>query len=63
VAVEDSGHGIAAARAAGIGYIIALGARESHTALRRIEGVSRVVENLAQVPVEELFPLGKRQDN
>jgi beta-phosphoglucomutase-like phosphatase (HAD superfamily) len=56
VAVEDSGHGIAAARAAGIGYIIALGARESHESLMRIEGVNLVIENLSQIPVDELFP-------
>lgn len=54
-AVEDSEHGIAAARAAGIGYIIALGAKADHATLRRNAGVNLVLEDLGQVPVEEIF--------
>jgi HAD superfamily hydrolase (TIGR01509 family) len=53
--VEDSEHGIRAAREAGIGCIIALGAAEQHAQLMDIEGVRWVVENLGQVPVEALF--------
>lgn len=54
-AVEDSQHGILAARSAGIGCIIALGDKESHHALSQIDGVQYMVENLGQVPVESLF--------
>ncbi len=54
-AVEDSEHGIQAARSAGIGYIIALGPVEQHVRLSGIQGVRKVVENLGQVPVKDLF--------
>jgi len=55
VVVEDSVHGIQAARAAGIGYIVALGPESEHPHLAQIEGVDLTVENLGQVPVEMLF--------
>jgi beta-phosphoglucomutase-like phosphatase (HAD superfamily) len=55
VVVEDSRHGIEAARRAGAGFIIALGPAEQHGKLRKIAGVGLVVENLGQVPVESLF--------
>ena len=55
VAVEDSAHGIAAARAASIGYIIAVGCQENHAVLSQIEGVDLVLENLGQAPVDALF--------
>lgn len=55
VVVEDSIHGIQSARAAGIGYVIALGTKSEHHRLSSIEGVDHVVENLGQVPVQALF--------
>lgn len=54
-AVEDSRHGIQAARSAGIGCIVALGVPEAHETLSKLDGVQYVVENLGQVPVDELF--------
>jgi beta-phosphoglucomutase len=54
-AVEDSRHGIQAARSASIGCIVALGVPEAHESLSKLDGVQYVVENLGQVPVEELF--------
>jgi beta-phosphoglucomutase-like phosphatase (HAD superfamily) len=47
--VEDSVSGIQAARAAGIGYIVALGPRPQHEALRRLPGVDQVVESLEEL--------------
>jgi len=57
VVVEDTSHGIHSARAAGIGYIIALGEASQHPRLAQIEGVDFTVENLGQVPADELFNL------
>jgi HAD superfamily hydrolase (TIGR01509 family) len=54
-AVEDSRHGVQSARAAGIGFIIALGVQADHAYLSRLPGVGLVVENLGQVPAGELF--------
>lgn len=55
VVIEDAQAGIQAARAAGIGYVIALGSIEKHDLLRQIEGVKEVVTNLGEVRREELF--------
>ncbi len=55
VVVEDSRSGIQAAHAAGIGHIIALGPLHTHPVLAQLEGVRGVVENLGQVPREQLF--------
>lgn len=55
VIVEDSRSGIQAARAAGIGCIIALGPASEHQRLAQQEGVSQVIENLQQLPRERLF--------
>ncbi len=55
VAVEDSLHGIQAARSAGMGYIVALGEAEQHPRLLQIEGVDYTVETLNQVPVRFLY--------
>jgi beta-phosphoglucomutase-like phosphatase (HAD superfamily) len=55
VVVEDSRSGIQAARAAGIGYVIALGPAHTHSRLARLEGVDAIVESLWQVPRERLF--------
>jgi beta-phosphoglucomutase len=55
VVVEDSRSGIQAARAAGIGYVIALGPAHTHNRLARLEGVDAVVENLRQVARERLL--------
>lgn len=56
VVVEDAISGIEAARAAGIGHIIGLGARAEHAGLRARPGVSAVIENLEQFPLETLLP-------
>jgi beta-phosphoglucomutase-like phosphatase (HAD superfamily) len=55
VVVEDSLSGIQAARAAGIGHIIALGPARTHPQLAQLEGVGEVVENLGEIAREELF--------
>ena len=55
VVVEDSHSGIQAAHAAGIGYIIALGPLDTHPRLSGLKGVNRVVENLGEIPLEQLF--------
>lgn len=55
VVVEDSRSGIQAAHAAGIGHIIALGPRHTHPVLAQLEGVNSVVENLGQIPREQLL--------
>ena len=50
VVVEDSLAGIAAARAAGIGRIIALGPAERHGQLAALPGVTDVIADLGQFP-------------
>lgn len=47
--VEDSRAGIEAARRAGIGYLVALGPRPLHEALRKLPGVDQVVESLEEL--------------
>jgi len=55
VVIEDARSGIEAARAAGIGYIIAIGPKDRHPTLRTIEGVNGVIEQLNEVDVPRLF--------
>jgi beta-phosphoglucomutase-like phosphatase (HAD superfamily) len=55
VVVEDAVSGIEAARAAGIGYIIALGAPSAHARLRACPGVSAVIESLVEFPRDLLL--------
>ena len=55
VVVEDSLSGLAAANAAGIGCLIALGPKDAHESLKRLPGVTFAVESLAQVDTTELF--------
>lgn len=55
VVIEDAQSGIAAARAAGIGFIIALGPRESHAQLSELPGVDEVITSLSEVDVARLF--------
>ncbi len=55
VVIEDASSGIAAAHAAGIGHIIAIGPRDSHETLRKMEGVSEVIEQLTEVDTSRLF--------
>lgn len=54
IIIEDARSGIAAAKAAEIGYIIALGPKETHEALRQIEGVNEVITNLSEIK-KDLF--------
>jgi HAD superfamily hydrolase (TIGR01509 family) len=54
VVIEDSSSGIQAARAARMGYVIALGPVHRHEHLAKL-GASQVVETLHQVPREELL--------
>jgi beta-phosphoglucomutase-like phosphatase (HAD superfamily) len=55
VVVEDSSSGIRAARAAGIGHIVALGPVVKHDRLLRLAGVCEAVESLGKIPKERLF--------
>jgi beta-phosphoglucomutase-like phosphatase (HAD superfamily) len=55
VVVEDSLSGLEAARAAGIGQVVALGPPGEHATLAAIPGVSLVVASLAQLAAGELF--------
>lgn len=55
VVVEDARSGIAAAHAAQIGHIIAIGPKKSHEGLRQVAGVTEVIENLSEVDVSRLF--------
>ena len=50
IVVEDSLAGIAAARAAGIGRIVALGPTERHAALAALPGVDEVIADLSCFP-------------
>jgi HAD superfamily hydrolase (TIGR01509 family) len=50
VVVEDSRSGLAAAHAAGIGHIVALGPAADQAALRALPGVGRVISSLADLP-------------
>lgn len=52
--VEDAVSGIKAAHAAGIGYIIGLGAPSAHAKLRACPGVATVIESLEQFPHNKL---------
>jgi beta-phosphoglucomutase-like phosphatase (HAD superfamily) len=52
--VEDAVSGIQAAHAAGIGYIIGLGAPAAHAKLRACAGLSTVIESLEQFPRNKL---------
>jgi HAD superfamily hydrolase (TIGR01509 family) len=49
--VEDSLAGIAAARAAGIGHIVALGPAERHAELAALPGVAEVIVDLSHLTV------------
>ncbi len=55
VVVEDSVSGLQAARAAGIGHVIALGPASTHNRLRQFPDVNEVIESLAQLRRDELF--------
>jgi beta-phosphoglucomutase-like phosphatase (HAD superfamily) len=55
VVIEDSLSGIQAAHASGIGHIVALSPAQNHKHLEAIEGVDAVIEDLGQIPIEELF--------
>jgi beta-phosphoglucomutase len=50
IVVEDSRSGIAAAQAAGIGHIVALGPASEHKRLAQVAGVTQVVTDLTQIP-------------
>jgi HAD superfamily hydrolase (TIGR01509 family) len=50
IVVEDSRSGMAAARAAGIGHIVALGPLSMHEHLAQVAGVTQVVADLSQIP-------------
>ena len=55
VVIEDAKTGIAAAHTAGIGHIIAIGPKESHETLQKIEGVDEVIERMDEVDAARLF--------
>jgi HAD superfamily hydrolase (TIGR01509 family) len=50
VVVEDSRSGMAAAQAAGIGHIVALGPPLTHDRLAQIDGVHQVIVSLSELP-------------
>ncbi len=54
IVVEDAVSGLAAAYAAGIGYIIALGPHEEHQRLKAYAGVNQVIEDLRAFPKRAL---------
>jgi beta-phosphoglucomutase-like phosphatase (HAD superfamily) len=55
VVVEDAVSGIEAARAAGIGHVVVLGPIRHHRELAQLPGVDRVIENLGELPRDQLF--------
>ncbi len=55
IVIEDAKSGIAAAHAAGIGKIIAIGPKEKHSELSTLPGVSMVIESMKDLNPEELF--------
>lgn len=63
IVVEDSLSGIEAARAAGIGHIIAIGPRERHAGLRECAGVAEVIESLAEFPLALVVPGAREAEN
>ncbi len=54
IVVEDAVSGLQAARAAGIGYLIGIGAPQAQARLRACEGISALIESLSQFPRERL---------
>ncbi|MEW5986983.1 MAG: HAD family phosphatase [Chloroflexota bacterium] len=63
IVVEDSLSGIQAARAAGVGYIIALGPPSTHHDLLELAGVNEVVVDLSEVTIQQetrFFPGRKK---
>jgi len=55
IVIEDSDSGITAARAAGIGHIIALGPADTHHRLMKLKGTNIALESLEEFPFELLF--------
>ena len=47
--IEDAKSGIAAAHAAGIGWIVALGSKEQHKKLSQLPGVNQTIEQLDEL--------------
>ena len=54
VVVEDAVSGIQAAQSAGIGYIVAMGARAAHPRLTAFPGVALAIESMREFPRERL---------
>ena len=55
VVVEDAASGVMAAQAAGIGYIVGIGAAAGHASLLRSRGAALVIETLRDFPRERLL--------
>jgi HAD superfamily hydrolase (TIGR01509 family) len=55
VVVEDAVSGVTAAQAAGIGYIVGIGASASHASLLESKGAALVIETLRDFPRERLL--------
>src|SRR5258707_14002345 len=55
VVVEDGASGLAAAYAAGIGYIVAIGAPAEFPRLLACDGVAVAIESLRDLPREQLL--------
>jgi beta-phosphoglucomutase-like phosphatase (HAD superfamily) len=54
VVVEDAASGVMAAQAAGIGYIVGIGAAAAHASLLKSRGAALVIETLRDFPRERL---------
>lgn len=61
VVVEDAVSGVAAAQAAGIGYIVGIGASASHASLLTSKGAAVVIESLRDFPRERLLERAKEK--
>jgi len=55
IVVEDAVSGVMAAQAAGIGYIVGIGAAEGHARLLASKGAARVIDTLRDFPRELLL--------
>jgi beta-phosphoglucomutase-like phosphatase (HAD superfamily) len=53
--IEDSHSGIQAARAAGIGWVVALGPERTHPKLAKLSGVDQAIESLREIVCQDFF--------
>jgi beta-phosphoglucomutase-like phosphatase (HAD superfamily) len=58
--IEDSHSGIQAAHAAGIGWVVALGPKQTHHKLAQLPGVDQVIESLREIVCQDYFDFASR---